>query len=131
MVTVAHAAGVACPDAEDVKGSYKALNTVIRQSQKNYFVLTAQPSLNASDLNWIVLSQASSTGFDAAYTSGQNDVKSVAMAAMETAIEQQGVYICAYFTGSGTMNVMAVAMQQQGLVFNPGVLKLDNLKAQR
>ena len=131
MVTAAYATGVACPTVADVKGADRALNTVMRQSQKNFFVLTAQPAINASDLGWLVLTQTSASGFDAAFTSGQNDVKSVTMAAMETAMEQQGVYICAYFTGSGGMNVMALAPQQQGLTFNPAVLNLQNLKIKK
>src|SRR3990167_11152812 len=126
MITAAHA-DVTCPTAADVKGASKALNTVMRQSEKNFFVLTSQPAFNASDLSWLVLTQASANGFDAAYNSGVSDVKAVAMPAMETAIEQQGFYICAYFTANGGMNVMTVAQQQQGLTFDPSKLKLDKL----
>lgn len=129
MMTAANAAGVACPTAEAVKGADRALNAVIRQSQKTYFVLTAQPAIEASDMGWIVAAQASASGFDAAYTSAVTDVKSVVAPAMETAIEQQGVYLCAYFTSGGKMSVLAAAPQQQGFVFNPGVLNLDGLKA--
>ena len=100
----------------------------MRQSEKRFFVLTAQPAIQASDLGWIVVTQASGNSFDPAFTAGQNDVKSVTMAAMESAMEQQGAYICAYFTASGSMSVMAVAPQQQGLTFNPAMLHLDTLK---
>lgn len=128
LVTVAYAS-VKCPSVADVKGADRALNAVIRQSQKTYFVLSAQPAINSSDLGWMVAAQASGSGFDAAYTSGVNDVKSVAAAAMDTAMEQQGMYICAYLTKSGAMSVMAVAQQQQGLVFNPALLNMDAIKA--
>lgn len=129
MVTAAYAADVKCPTADEMKGSYRALNAVIRQGAKTYFVLSAQPALQSSGLGWIVLSMASSTGFDAAFTSGTNDVKAVKMALNENAQEQQGMYICGYMTASGGMNVAAIAPQQQGLVFNPSVLNLDVLKA--
>lgn len=129
MVTAAHATGVKCPSVADIKGADRALNAVIRQSQKTFFVLSAQPAINASNLGWIVAAQASANGFDAAYTSGVNDVKSVSVAAMDTAMEQQGMYICAYITSAGGMTVMAIApQQQQGLTFNPGMLDLDALK---
>ena len=130
MMTTVHAAGVSCPTAADVKDSSKALNAVIRQSQKSFFVLSAQPAITSSDLGWIVLTQSSSTGFDAAFNTGTNDVKSVTLAAMDKPIEQQGMYICAYFTATGGMNVMAVAPQQTGLIFNPAKLNLETIKPQ-
>lgn len=129
LVSAAYAEGVKCPTADQVKGAYKALNAVVRQGQKTYFVLSAQPAIQSSNLGWVVLSMSSSTGFDAAYTAGTNDVKSVSMALNEDAQEQQGMYICAYMTGAGGMSVAAIAPQQQGLVFNPSVLNLDALKA--
>lgn len=129
MMTTAHAA-VSCPTAAEVKDSSRALNAVIRQSQKTFFVLSAQPAISSSDLGWMVLTQANATGFDAAYTAGTNDVKAVTLAAMDKPIEQQGMYICAYFTSTGGMNVMAVAQQQQGLIFNPAKLNLDAIKPQ-
>ena len=131
MATTVQAADVSCPSASDVQGTSRALNTVMRQSKSSYFVFTAQPALNTSGLNWMVLSMASGNGFDAAYTSAANDVKAVAMAANEEPIEQQGVYICAYFTSAGGMSVMAVAQQQQGLTFNPSMLKLDAIRANK
>ncbi len=130
MMTTVHAAGVSCPTAAEVKDSSRALNAVIRQSQKTFFVLSAQPAITSSDLGWIVLTQASANGFDAAFTAGTNDVKAVTLAAMDKPIEQQGMYICAYFTSTGGMNVMAVAPQQTGLIFNPAKLNLEAIKPQ-
>lgn len=128
MVTAAQAADVACPGADAIKGSVRALNTVMRQSETGFFVLTAQPALNESGHSWIVLSQTKGKGFDAAFANGQSDVKSVTAAAMQNAVEMQGALICAYFTTSGGMGVMAVSPQQQGITFNPTLLKLDTLK---
>lgn len=125
--SVAHA-GVSCPSADDVKKADRALNTVIRQSQRAFFVLSAQPSINSSGMGWIVATQASGSGFDDAFNKGQESVRSVIAAAMDTPIEQQGVLICPYLTTSGGMNVMAVAPQQQGLVFNPTMLNMDKIK---
>ncbi len=129
LVSVAYASDVACPSVEQVTGADRALNAVIRQSQKTFFVLSAQPAIQESDLGWMVVAQASASGYDAAHNSAQNDVKSVMFAAMDTAMEQQGMYICAYLTKSGAMSVMTVAQQQSGLVFNPGMLKMDAIKA--
>lgn len=128
LVSAAYAEDVKCPTVDQVKGASKALNGVIRQGQKTYFVLSAQPAVRSSNLGWIVLSMASAAGFDEAYATGTNNVKSTSMAMSETAEEQQGVYICAYMSSAGGM-VAAMAPQQQGLVFNPAVLNLDVLKA--
>jgi hypothetical protein len=127
MAAPAHAA-VTCPDASEIKGSVRALNAVIRQSEKNFFVLTAQPAVNSSNLGWIVVTQSSGNGFDAAFANGGNSVKSVISAATEEAIEQQNMYICAYFTSSGGMNVMAIAPQQQRISFTPEMFNLDLFK---
>lgn len=128
LVSAAQAGDVACPSADAIKGSARALNTVMRQSETGYFVLTAQPALNESGHSWIVLSQTKGSGFDAAFANGQGDVKTVAAAAMPNAVEMQGALICAYYTTSGGMGVMAVSPQQQGITFNPDLLNLDTLK---
>jgi hypothetical protein len=130
MLNAAHA-GVACPEASEVKGAVKALNAVIRMNEKTYFVLSAQPAINASDLGWIVAAQASAAGFDAAHSAGSTSVKNVISAMTPEAIEQGGAYLCAYLTSSGGMPVMALAPQQQGFIFNPGMLNLDAIKAKK
>jgi hypothetical protein len=130
LVSAAYADGVACPTAEEVSGASKALNAVIRQGQKTFFVLSAQPALQSSDLGWIILSMTSSKGFDEAYSTGASNVKSVSMSINETAEEQQGMYICTYMSAASTVGIVAaIAPQQQGLVFNPSKLNLDVLKA--
>ncbi len=127
VMTTAFAADVACPTAGDITAASGDLNAVIRQSSKSYFVLTAQPTVQASDLTWIVMTQASGNGFDAAFDAGTADVKAVVSAMSDTAIEQQGMYICAYFTSKGKMNVFAAAPQQSGM-FNPTLLNLNAIK---
>ena len=132
MVTAAQASDVACPSADAVKGSVRALNTVMRQSETGYFVLTAQPALNESGHSWIVLSQTNGSGFDAAFANGQGNVKTVLAAAMPNAVEMQGALICAYITsGSIRPSVMAVSPLQQGITFNPTLLKLDTLNIEK
>lgn len=126
MVTAAHAT-VSCPTTSDVKGAVKALNTVMRQSERGFFVLTAQPAINSSNLGWMVATQEKANGFDAAFNGGQNSVNSVIAAVTDKPIEQQGVYLCAYMTTSG-MNVMALAPQQQGMTFKPSMFNLDAVK---
>lgn len=128
-VTSAYAS-VACPSVSDVKGTVKALNVVMRQSERGFFVFTAQPAINASNLSWLILAQASAKGFDAAYASGQSAVGGVMAAATEEAIEQGGFYICPYMSSVGGLSVMAIAQQQQGLTFNPSVLNLDAITKQ-
>ncbi len=132
LITTANAGDdVSCPSVDQIKGASRALNAVIRQSQKSYFVLSAQPAINSSGLSWMIVTQASSAGFDAAFSSGTSDVKSVSMAMMEQPVEQQGMYICPYITEAGSMSVMAIAQQQQGLTFNPALINLDAIKAKR
>lgn len=128
--TSAAYANVSCPSAEDVKNADRALDTVMRQSEHGFFVLSARPSIQASGLGWMVATQSRADGFDAAYRAGQESVKSVMSGMMDQPIEQQGVYICPYITSSGGMNVMAVAQAQQGLVFNPAMLDMKNLRKQ-
>ena len=43
-------AGVKCPSADEVKKADRSLNTVMRQSQRGFFVLSAQPAVNSSGL---------------------------------------------------------------------------------
>jgi len=124
-------AGVSCPQASEVKDASTELNAVIRMSEKGFFVLTAQPAIDASNLGWIVVSQASATGYDAAHNSGSTSVKSVVAPLTPEAIEQGGAYICAYVTSAGGINVMAVAQQQQGLIFNPSVINFDAIKEKK
>lgn len=131
IMTVAYAEDVKCPSAADIKGANKALNGVIRQSEEGFFVLSAQPAVNASDYSWVVMAQVKASSFDPAYKSGVNEVKSVMMPAMENAIEMQGMYVCPYLTGSGGMTVMAAAQQQQGIIFNPAKLNLDAIKLRK
>ena len=126
-VTTSAEAKVACPTKNEVTGAVTALNTVMRQSEKNYFVLTAQPAINSSNLDWLVITQASGNGFDAAFANGEKNVKSVMAAATDEPVEQQGFYICAYLSGSG-MNVMTVAPQQQKMNFNPAMINFDSFK---
>jgi hypothetical protein len=128
MLTVAYADDVPCPSAATIKGTTQALNAVIRQSEDGFFVLTAQPAVNDSDLSWVVMAQIKAKSFDPAYTRGVSEVKAVTMPAMDTAIEMQGMYVCAYMTSSGGMSVMAAAQQQQGIIFNPAKLNLDALR---
>lgn len=125
--SAAHA-GVPCPTASDIKGADKALNTVMRISRSTYFVLTGQPAVRASGMDWLVAAQESEKGFDASYDAAGGDLKAVVAPAMSDAMEQQGVYMCAYLTSNGGMNVMALAPQQQGLVFNPSKLNLKALQ---
>src|SRR3990167_1761663 len=113
FTVVAQASDVSCPSTSDVKGAVKALNGVIRQSQKSYIVLTAQPAFSASGHEWLLMTQSQGNGFDDALRSGGNDVQSVMMPASPNAIEMQGVYVCPYVTSNGGMNVMAISPQQQ------------------
>ncbi len=129
MVTSAYAT-ISCPSTTDVKGAVSALNTVMRQSEKGYFVLTAQPAINASNLDWILVAQTSGNGFDAAYANGQNSVKSVIAAVSDEPMEQQGFYLCGYIS-SGGINVMTIAPQQQKITFNPALINLDVLKQKK
>src|SRR3990167_9539284 len=85
----------------------------------NYFVLTAQPAINVSNLDWMVLTQTQANSFDPAFTAAESDVKSVVMLATDKPVQTSGVYVCAYFTSSGTMNVLAVAPDQEGVTLNP------------
>ncbi len=130
MGMITSAMAVTCPSASDITGTGDALNAVIRQTAKTYFVLSAGPALNASDLDWMVLSQTSAKGFDAAYANGKKSVESVLTNANEDAIEQGGMLICGYLTSSGGMNVMAVsqAPQDNRMFFNPAKINMDALK---
>lgn len=127
-LTTSAYAGIACPDMDSVKAAADSLNAVIRVTPKMYFVLTAQPAVQASNLNWMVAAQSKATGFDAAYNAGQSSVNSVIALVTEEAIEQAGMYLCAYMTSSSGMNVIAAAPQQQGFAFNPATINLEKLK---
>lgn len=120
-------AGPSCPKAADVKGAYRALNTVMRQSEQSYFVLTGQPAFNQSGYDWILIAQAKGNSFDPAFSAGESDVRSVASSLSDEPVEMQGVFVCGYFTSSGGMNVMAIAPQQQDVTLNPAKLKLNEL----
>lgn len=130
MAATAHA-GVTCPSVSSVKEAVGALNTVMRQSERNFFVLSAQPAINESNFDWILVAQVTSNGFDAAFASGQNSVKRVVTPISDEAMEQQGFYICGYFSASGSMSVMTIAPQQQKIIFNPAIINLDTLTKQK
>lgn len=123
-------ADVTCPSAKNIKDAVTALNAVVRQSEKGYFVLTGQPAINVSNLDWVVASQESATGFDAAFASGEKSVKSVISPVTPSAIEQRGFYICAYLSMGG-MNVMAIAPKQQKIGINPALIDLDIFKQKK
>lgn len=123
-------ADVSCPSATDIKDGVRALNAVVRQSEKGFFVLTAQPAINASNLDWIIAAQTSANGFDAAFASGEKAVKTVMAPVTNTAIEQRGFFVCAYLSMGG-MNVMAMAPKQQSINFNPAVINFDAFKQKR
>jgi hypothetical protein len=131
MVTSALA--VTCPSANEITGASDSLNGVLRQSPKVYFVLSAGPALNSNDMDWMLVTQTSAKGFDAAYTTGQKSVESVVAGVNEDAVEQGGMLICGYLTTSGGMNVMAVAQapQDDGLFFNPAKINMDAIKAKK
>ena len=130
MATSAYA-NVSCPSAKDVKSASDALNTVMRQSEKSYFVLTAQPAINSSDLDWLVATSNSANGFDAAFANGQKSVSSTISAVTDEPIEQGGFYLCAYLS-SGGMNVMTVAqVPQGGFTFKPSMFNMDLFKQKK
>ena len=124
-LTTSAFADVSCPSVSEVKKAVTALNTVMRQSERTYFVLSAQPAFNSSDLDWMIAAQASGNGFDAAYSNGQSAVKGVVAAATDTPIEQNGFLMCAYMSSTGGMNVMTIAQQKQKFSLTPSVLNFD------
>lgn len=130
MATTAHA-GVPCPSVNSIKQAVGALNTVMRQSERSFFVLSAQPAINESNLDWILAAPVTSHGFDAAFASGQSSVKTVVAPVSDEAMEQQGFFICGYLSTSGSMGIMAIAPEQQKISFNPSIINLDIFKKQK
>lgn len=125
LATAAYADGIPCPSADDVKGAADSLNAIIRVTPKMYFVLTAQPAVSSNGHDWMVAAQAKGTSFDPAYNLALTSVNNVISAVTEEAIEQGGMYLCAYMTSTNGMNVMAVTQQQQGFGFNPAKINLE------